>query len=64
VVFWQDKIFQESTAISANSLPRERELSLAHAQRCIFLIIEQSCGPKAVEMDPGKHSDFSIYLAK
>jgi hypothetical protein len=52
------------TAISAPTLPRERDLSLAHAQSCIFLIMEQCCGPLAVEMVPGKHCDFSTYLAK
>jgi hypothetical protein len=55
---------QESTAISAPKLPRERELNFAHAQRCMFLIIEQCCGPLAVEIIPGKHCDFSTYLAK
>jgi hypothetical protein len=44
---------QEFIAISAPILPKERELSLAHAQRCSFLIIEQCCGPLAVEMIPG-----------
>jgi hypothetical protein len=29
-------------AISAPILPRERELSLAHAQKCIFLFMEKS----------------------
>jgi hypothetical protein len=57
-------MFLESTAISAPLLPIERELSLAHAQRCRFLIMEQSCGPLAVEMDPGKPCDFSTHLAK
>jgi hypothetical protein len=55
---------QESTAISAPILPSERELSLAHAQSCIFLIMEQCCVPLAVEMIPGKHSDFSNYVGK
>jgi hypothetical protein len=55
---------QESTAISAPIFPRERELSLAHAQRCIFLILEQCCSPLAVEIVPGKHSFFCTYLAK
>jgi hypothetical protein len=50
--------------ISAPILPRERELSLEHAQRCSFLIMEQSCGPLAVEMVPEEHCDFSTYLAK
>jgi hypothetical protein len=45
-------------------MPRERELSLTHAQKCSFLIMEQSCDPLAVEMVPGKHCDFSTYLAK
>jgi hypothetical protein len=57
-------MFQASTAISAPILPRERGLSLAHAQRCSLLIIEQCCGHLAVEIDPGKHCDFSTYLAK
>jgi hypothetical protein len=50
--------------ISAHILPRERKLSLAHAQRCSFLIMEQRYGPLAVEMDTVKHCDFSTYLAK
>jgi hypothetical protein len=41
--------------ISARILPRERELSLEHAQRCSFLIMENSCGPLTVEIIPGKH---------
>jgi hypothetical protein len=45
-------------------LPRERELSLEHAQRCRFLFMEQSCGPLAVEIVPEKHCDFSTCLAK
>jgi hypothetical protein len=57
-------LFEESTAISAHILPRERELSLEHAQMCSFLIMEQSSGPLAVEMIPGKHCNFSTYLAK
>jgi hypothetical protein len=43
---------------------RERELSLAHAQRWRFLIMEQCCGPLAVEIITGMHCDFSTYLAK
>jgi hypothetical protein len=50
--------------ISAPILSRERELSLEHAQRCSFLIMEHSCGPLAVQSVPGKHYDFSTYLAK
>jgi hypothetical protein len=42
---------------------QEREVSLAHAQSCSFLIIEQCCGLLAVEIFPGKHCDFSTYLA-
>jgi hypothetical protein len=45
-------------------MPRERELSLAHAQRCNFLIMEQCCDPLAVGIVPGKHCDISTYLAK
>jgi hypothetical protein len=33
-------------------------------QRCSFLIIEHSCGHLSVEKFPGKHCDFSSYLAK
>jgi hypothetical protein len=40
---------QESTVISAPILARERELSLAHAQMCTLLIMEQYCVPLAVE---------------
>jgi hypothetical protein len=46
---------QENSAISAPILPRDRELSLAHAQRCSFFIMEQCYGPLAVEIVPGKH---------
>jgi hypothetical protein len=45
--------FQESTAISALILPRERDLSLEHAQRGSFLIMEQCCGPLYVEFVAG-----------
>jgi hypothetical protein len=38
--------------------------NLANAQRGIFLIMEQSCFPLAVEIDKGKHCDFCTYLAK
>jgi hypothetical protein len=55
---------QESTAISAPILPRERELSLAHAQRYSFLIMEQISRPLTVEIVPEKHCDFSTNLAK
>jgi hypothetical protein len=58
------KIFQESTAISEPIMPRERELSLEHAQRLIFLIMEKSPAPLAVEFIPGKHWDFRTFLAK
>jgi hypothetical protein len=59
-------MFQESrknTAISAFILPRERELSLAHVQRCNFLIMEECCVPMAVEIIPGNICDFSTYLS-
>jgi hypothetical protein len=55
---------QESPPISAPTLPRERELVLGHAQWCSFLIMEQCSVQLAVEMIPGKHRDFSTYLAK
>jgi hypothetical protein len=55
---------QEISAISARILPRERELSLAHAQKFIFLNMEQCYGPFAVELFPGKHCDLSTNLAK
>jgi hypothetical protein len=58
------EMVQGKTAISATILPREREFSLAHAQRCSFLIMEQCCGLLAVEIVPGKHGDFKIYLFK
>jgi hypothetical protein len=60
VVPWQQKWFQESTAFSAIILPWEREVSLEHAQICNFLIIEQNCGPLAVEMIPGKQESTAI----
>jgi hypothetical protein len=50
--------------ISAHTLPRERDVSLAHAQRCSFLIMEECCGPLAVKLFPRKHCDFNTYLAK
>jgi hypothetical protein len=53
-----------NTAISAPMLPREREISLAHAQRYNFLIMEQCCGSLSVEMIPRKHCGFSTYLTK
>jgi hypothetical protein len=53
-----------NTAFSAPILPRERELSLAHAQRFSFLIMEESCGPVTVEIISGKHCDFITYFAK
>jgi hypothetical protein len=58
------EIFPGNTAISTTILPRQRELSLAHAQRCCFLILEQSSGPLGVEMVPGKHCDFIRKIGK
>jgi hypothetical protein len=52
--------FQESTAISALILPRERELSLGHAQRYSFLIMEQCCGSPSVEIFPGEQESIAI----
>jgi hypothetical protein len=43
---------------------QERELSLDHAQRCSFLIIEQSCGPLSVEIIPGKNCDSAPILPR
>jgi hypothetical protein len=54
----------KNSAFSGPILPRELELSLEQAQRCSFLIMEQRCGHLAVEIFPGKHCDFSTYLAK
>jgi hypothetical protein len=50
VVPRQKKQFQVITANSAPILPRERELSLAHAQRFSFLIIKLCCTPLTVEI--------------
>jgi hypothetical protein len=58
------RIVPGNTAISAPILIRVRELSLAHEQRCSFLIMDQISGPLAVEKFPGKHCVFSTYLAK
>jgi hypothetical protein len=49
-----------NTAISAPILRRERELSLALAQRCNFLIMEQCCGLLAVEIVPGMQESTAI----
>jgi hypothetical protein len=53
-------LFQENTAISAPILPRELELSLAHVQRCSFVIMEQCSGPLAVEIVPGNQESTAI----
>jgi hypothetical protein len=58
------EIVPGNTEISALLLPRERELSLAHAQMCSFLIMEQRYGPLSIDIFTGKHCDFSNYLAK
>jgi hypothetical protein len=50
--------------ISAHILPREPELSLEHAQRCSFLIMEHSSGPMAVEMVPGNTAISTIILPR
>jgi hypothetical protein len=52
------------TAISAPILPRERELSLEHAQRCSFLIMKQNCEFLPIEIVSEEHCEFSSYLAK
>jgi hypothetical protein len=46
--------------VFAPILLRERELTLAHAQRCSFLIMEYYFGPTAVEMVPGKQEITAI----
>jgi hypothetical protein len=46
--------------ISASILPREREVNLAHAQMCSFLIMEHCCGFLAVEIVPGKQESTAI----
>jgi hypothetical protein len=52
------EIIPGNTAISAPFLPRERELSVTHAQRSSFPIMEQICRPLSVEMVPGKHCEY------
>jgi hypothetical protein len=65
-VLWSpgSRKFPGIPAISASILPRERELTLAHVQRCSFLTMEEFCGPLVVGIVPEKHCDFSTYLAK
>jgi hypothetical protein len=43
---------------------QDSESSVWRMRRVAFLIMVQSSGPLAVEMVPGKHCDFSTYLAK
>jgi hypothetical protein len=43
---------------------KRRRAQFEHAQRCSFLIIEQSNVPLAVEIFPGNHCDISNNLAK
>jgi hypothetical protein len=45
-------------------IAKRGEISLAHAQRCSFLILEQCCVLLAVEIVKGMHCNFSTYLAK
>jgi hypothetical protein len=49
------EILRGNNAISAPILLREGKFRLAHAQRCSFLIMEQSFGPLAVEIIPEEH---------
>jgi hypothetical protein len=58
------EIVPGNTAISANILLSVGDLSLGHAQRCSFLIMEQCIFPLAVEIIPANHGDFSTYLEK
>jgi hypothetical protein len=53
------EIVSGNTAISALILQRERKVSLAHAQRYIFLFMKQCCGPLAVDKVPG----YTVILA-
>jgi hypothetical protein len=41
-----------------------RHCSLSYVQRWIFLIMEQCCGPLAIEIIPGQHCDLYTYLIK
>jgi hypothetical protein len=41
-----------------------RHCSLSYVQRWSFLIMDECCGPLAIEFIPGKHCDFSTYLTK
>jgi hypothetical protein len=41
-----------------------RYCSLSRVQRWSFLIMNECCGRLAIEIIPGKHCDFSIYLTK
>jgi hypothetical protein len=45
-------------------LASERELRLVHAQRCSFLIMEQSFVPLGIKIFLRKHCNFRTYLAK
>jgi hypothetical protein len=48
------EMFPGNIAISATILLRGRELSVAHAQRCSFLIMGHCSLPLAVEIFPGE----------
>jgi hypothetical protein len=45
-------------------LAKRGKLSLKHAQKCSFLIMEQCCGTLEVEIFPGKHCNKGNSLAK
>jgi protein maelstrom len=47
-----------------DELEAMRHCSLSYVQRWSFWIMIECCGPLAIEMIPGKHYDFSTYLAK
>jgi hypothetical protein len=51
-------------AISAPTMTRDRELNLASAHRCSFLIMEQCCGPLPVEIVPGNNAISAHILPK
>jgi hypothetical protein len=48
----------------STSFAKRTRAQFEHAQRCSFLIMEQSYVPLAVEKFPGNHWDFSNNLAK
>jgi hypothetical protein len=56
------EIFPANICDFGTYLAKRTRAQFEHAQRCNFLIMEQSFGPLAVEMFPGNHCDFSNNL--